>query len=182
MHHAHLLVGDVDLGRVYAREALGVGGEVSLLGHPDYYECAQSELGIADARAVRSWAYRKPVVGAHKVAVVAVQSLTLEAANALLKMFEEPPGGTRIFLVVPDERLMIPTLRSRLVLVARERVGETDELQALLNEAERLVAAHPEMRDRLLHIMRARRYSRDRGASLAMLREYVALAVSRDVP
>ena len=182
MSRAYLLIGGIDLGRAHARDALGVGKEASLLGHPDYYECAQSEIGIHEARAVRAWTYRKPSVGIHKAVVVAVRSLTLEAANALLKVFEEPPGSTHIFLVVPDERIVIPTLRSRLTLTHREPGIETDEFQKLLNEAEALVAAHPEMRDRLLHIMRERRYSRDRGASLAMLREYVALAISREVP
>jgi hypothetical protein len=68
--------------------------------------------------------------------------VTGEAQNSLLKIFEEPSEGTHFFLVMPNTQVLIPTLRSRLVVVGREVVtgGSTSEVKDL---AKKFILANP---------------------------------------
>jgi hypothetical protein len=43
--------------------------------------------------------------------------MTVEAQNALLKIFEEPTAGTHFFILTPSVEIFLPTLRSRLVVI-----------------------------------------------------------------
>ena len=52
--------------------------------------------------------------GGGKAIIVSVKRLFHEAQNALLKLFEEPPEGTLLILVVPSSGILLSTLRSRL--------------------------------------------------------------------
>lgn len=49
-----------------------------------------------------------------QVIVLAFDTATREAQNALLKVLEEPVASTFFFIVTPQEHLLLPTLRSRL--------------------------------------------------------------------
>ncbi|GAB4027042.1 MAG: hypothetical protein Fur0011_4160 [Candidatus Microgenomates bacterium] len=46
------------------------------------------------------------------------QSLTVEASNALLKILEEPPSNTHIYLTCPSAVALLPTIRSRCQVVS----------------------------------------------------------------
>ena len=74
-------------------------------------------FGIGDARTLAEQAYVRPVVRPTRDFVVTFSSITVEAQNALLKLFEDPPDTTVFHVVVPREDLLIPTLRSRFLLV-----------------------------------------------------------------
>src|SRR5690606_9631820 len=54
-----------------------------------------------------------------------------EAANALLKVLEEPPADTTIVLTAVDPDVLLPTIRSRLLPV-RVRPLERDEVEQFL--------------------------------------------------
>lgn len=82
----------------------------------DVHHTVVAQLGIDDARALVMLASRRPVERQVRSFVVCCNSLSVEAQNALLKLFEEPPHATEFFLVVPHASKIIPTLRSRLVL------------------------------------------------------------------
>lgn len=56
--------------------------------------------------------------------------LTNEAANALLKILEEPPPRTRLILLSPSAASVLPTLRSRAGLRVLSAVAEAVEPQA----------------------------------------------------
>ena len=73
------------------------------------------QFGISDARQLIAEAHQKAVAGSVRHFIVAASSITTEAQNALLKLFEEPPSGTALYVLIPDESLLIPTLRSRFV-------------------------------------------------------------------
>ncbi len=56
----------------------------------------------------------KPLEGGHKVAIVDdAEAMTREAANALLKTLEEPPGETVIILISSQPEMLLPTIISR---------------------------------------------------------------------
>ncbi|HSK20072.1 MAG TPA: hypothetical protein VK912_13050 [Longimicrobiales bacterium] len=65
----------------------------------------------------------RPAMGRRKVFVVGdaealvPQEASPEAANALLKLLEEPPADTTIILTAADPAVLLPTIRSRLLPV-----------------------------------------------------------------
>ncbi|HSJ31974.1 MAG TPA: hypothetical protein VK933_11110 [Longimicrobiales bacterium] len=65
----------------------------------------------------------RPAMGHRKVFVVGdaealvPQEASPEAANALLKLLEEPPADTTIILTAADPAVLLPTIRSRLLPV-----------------------------------------------------------------
>lgn len=74
----------------------------------------QPSFGIQDVRDMQKAAMRKPVTGNRKALIIAsAQLLTVDAQNALLKLLEEPPHGTYIFLQTPTLTPFLPTILSR---------------------------------------------------------------------
>ena len=65
------------------------------------------------------------------------QEANPEAANALLKLLEEPPGGALFVLTTLDPRQVLPTIRSRTVPV---RLGQLSDA-----EMRGYLSAHPEL-------------------------------------
>jgi DNA polymerase-3 subunit delta' len=61
-----------------------------------------------------------------------VQEANLEAANALLKVLEEPPADTTVMLTASEPRALLPTIRSRAVAVRVGRVAD-DHVRAFLS-------------------------------------------------
>jgi DNA polymerase III subunit delta' len=79
----------------------------------------------------------RPAMGARKVFVVGdaealvPQESSPEAANALLKLLEEPPADTTIILTAADPAVLLPTIRSRLLPV-RVRPLPTADVESVL--------------------------------------------------
>ena len=76
-------------------------------------------LGLVQG--LRRRVHMRPSVGAVQVFVIAdaeylvPQEASPEAANALLKLLEEPPAGTRFILTSSEPGRLLPTIRSRSV-------------------------------------------------------------------
>jgi len=76
-------------------------------------------LYLAAARSLRKKAQRRPSMGPCQVFIIAeAESLapnesSSEAANALLKLLEEPPSGTTLILTSAEPGRLLPTIRSR---------------------------------------------------------------------
>lgn len=92
--------------------------------HPDIIELAPPEgkerIGIGQVRDVIRLAQFAPVQSDCKVCLIAsAEGLTVEAANALLKILEEPPRGVRFILLAEHPSDLLPTIvsRSRLIRV-----------------------------------------------------------------
>lgn len=97
--------------------------ERSDAGDVDLLVRVHTNFGIDEAREVRERSSLRGV-GQQRVFVIVATALTLEAQNALLKTFEEPPAGAVFVLVVPSPETLLPTLRSRV------QVLELDAQQA----------------------------------------------------
>ncbi|MGI6733689.1 MAG: hypothetical protein ACOX4J_10035 [Anaerovoracaceae bacterium] len=70
----------------------------------------------------------KPLVGQRVVAVIRdADTMTIRAQNRLLKTLEEPPGGTVLFLLSSNAEHLLPTIRSRCVLLRLEKEGDEEE-------------------------------------------------------
>lgn len=101
----------------------------------DIQHMVLDRFGIADARALILQAQQTAVVSEGRSFVVATKNIPIEAQNALLKLFEEPPVGVHFHLIIPHEGLLIPTLRSR-VQVVQDLLPEdrnNEMFQAFLN-------------------------------------------------
>lgn len=89
----------------------------------------------------------RPAMGARKVFVIGdaealvPQEASPEAANALLKLLEEPPADTTIILTAADPDVLLPTIRSRLLPV-RIRPLTTDAVDHFLREHATAAADH----------------------------------------
>lgn len=88
----------------------------------------EKTLGIADVKGLSSQIFLKPIKGDKKIiAVEAFFGATTEAQNAFLKILEEPPISTFIFILA-SENHFLPTINSRTKLIELDRGVElTDE-------------------------------------------------------
>jgi DNA polymerase-3 subunit delta' len=62
------------------------------------------------------------------------QESSQEAANALLKLLEEPPPGSLFVLTTVDARRLLPTMRSRAVPVRLNRLSDAEVAEFLRQE------------------------------------------------
>lgn len=197
MHHTNLLVGSRSWGYSIIPEAERTPG-------PDVTIYDQESLSIAHVRALALEAILRPVHREHRTFIIACDTLLHEAQNALLKLFEEPNAETAFYLIIPREDMLLPTLRSRLhVLAVEEENRDTGVFESFRKApySERLtliqekLAAEDSMwvesvvhgfevyaemkRDtRLMHeAMRTQSYIHTNGSSKKMLLEHLALTL-----
>ena len=86
--------------------------------HPDFARVAPLEEGkalvIDQVRELGDYFALRPHYGTAKIAILeAADSMNRPAANALLKLLEEPPLGALIMLVADRPSQLLPTIRSR---------------------------------------------------------------------
>ena len=87
---------------------------------------------VATARLLQRRAAMTPAMGRKKVFLVAEadrlvpQEANPEAANALLKLLEEPPADSQFILTVVDPNRLLPTVRSRVVPLRLGRVRDSE--------------------------------------------------------
>ena len=118
-HHGYFLVGEAEQAKSKAEEMTKVIlGSKTLLGHLDCAVFDYSVFGIEESHYLAHRIFQRPIVGENKVFIVLADSLTREAGNALLKIFEEPPSGTYVFFSLPRLVNVPKTLRSRFIVVA----------------------------------------------------------------
>ncbi len=84
--------------------------------HPDIIRVqpANNAVKIAHIRSLRDALALKPYDARHRFAIVEkAQLMTVPAANALLKILEEPPAGTTLILIASKPSDLITTITSR---------------------------------------------------------------------
>lgn len=92
---------------------------------------------LAQVTVLRRRAVARPAMGEHKVFIVGEAELLVpqesspEAANALLKVLEEPTADTTVILTATTPQALLPTLRSR-VLPVRLTALPVEEVSAFL--------------------------------------------------
>jgi hypothetical protein len=119
LHHAYVIEGE--RGKVFSELCDFLERDVGIVrrGNPDFWQAEFDTLGIDESRALKEMQSRKAITGSKKIFVVMVDFITREAQNALLKIFEEPTEGTHFFLIMPSVETLLPTLRSRLVVIPK---------------------------------------------------------------
>lgn len=151
-------VGKKTFAREVARSLLCVTPKRTLLGwcgvcsgctqfeartHPDFY-ATEGQLKIGDrdgggfhdaeeatARDLVRQLSLHSYAGGKRVFVLGDADFTREAANALLKFFEEPPAGVLLIVTTSAIGRVLPTIRSRLVEVTFPLLSEAEVARIL---------------------------------------------------
>ncbi len=111
-HHAYFYEGPLSLLEeltTHARKLFDFKGEHN----PDVQVREFEKFGIEDSQALRELASFKSTSG-RALFVIGIGTITSEAQQALLKLFEEPSVGSVFVLLVPHG-VLLTTLRSRLM-------------------------------------------------------------------
>lgn len=96
-------------------------------------------LYLAQARTIRRLGSSRPAMADRQVFIIGNAELLVpqeaseEAANAMLKILEEPPPSTTFILTAADPDALLPTLRSRLLPVRLPPFSDAD-VAAFLEE------------------------------------------------
>jgi len=127
--HAYLAEGNSESLVEEINHAIRKQLGVTIRGNPDVIRIIKDEVVIDDARYISEFQSRKSLDGneSKKVILVSCRSITTEAQNALLKVIEEPTAGTYFFVIVPAERILLPTLRSRFFSITRGSFAQGDD-------------------------------------------------------
>jgi DNA polymerase-3 subunit delta' len=97
---------------------------------------------LASVRLLHRRVALTPFSGQRKVVILGdaerlvVQEASQEAANALLKVLEEPPEDTTLILTATEAHALLPTIRSRLVPVRVPRVSDAVVRRFLQSEVD----------------------------------------------
>jgi DNA polymerase-3 subunit delta' len=115
-------------------------------GHPDYFfvrpelkkdsDIRKDSIGIDQVRGLIDEAAFAPGLARHRVVVIdGAQLMTAEAANSLLKLLEEPPGGWVFLLLTAAAGQLLPTIVSRAALLRVSPLTEREVLDFLRRNA-----------------------------------------------
>lgn len=116
---------------------------VAASGHPDLFTLERglmhpdtkkptNEIVVPHVRRLNEQLRLTPVEGGWRIAVVdEAEALNANAANAFLKLLEEPPARALILLISHAPGRLLPTIRSRCRLLTLPPLGDTD-VSALL--------------------------------------------------
>ena len=135
LHHGLLFRGDNLLflekaARELCQEILNIDGGISE--HPDLFHLRPTGkariITVEKTRELLVDLYRSGHQGSKKVAIIyEADRMRKEAANAFLKTLEEPPPGTYLFLLTTRAYSILPTIRSRTLLVRLEEESQDKE-------------------------------------------------------
>ncbi|MCB6178682.1 DNA polymerase III subunit delta' [Rhodobacter sp. Har01] len=100
---------------------------------PNEKETALSQfITVDDVRRMKSFFSLSAADGGARVAIIdAVDEMNTAAANALLKLLEEPPAGAVFLLVAHQPARLLPTIRSRCRELRLSPLSPDDLAQAL---------------------------------------------------
>lgn len=107
---------DIDADHPVARRiAAGAHGDLRVLERGlDDRGRQRGEITVGDARALTPFLTQTPAEGGWRVAIIdSADEMNRNAANAILKLLEEPPARALILLVSHSPGRLLPTIRSR---------------------------------------------------------------------
>ncbi|KXV26559.1 DNA polymerase III subunit delta' [Gluconobacter japonicus] len=163
LHHAWLISGPAGIGKAtlafrLARLLLNgedpdspAGRRITAATHGDLLEISRAvdekkgrlrgEITAADVRPVQSFLHHTATEGGWRVVIVdGAEFLNRFAANALLKILEEPPPRAILLLTTASPGKLLPTIRSRCRALALSPVSDRD-MRAILPDVSEDVLA-----------------------------------------
>jgi DNA polymerase-3 subunit delta' len=116
--------------------------QLAALGSPQLFLCRRpwddkgerlrTAITVDEVRALKAFFQFSATDGGHRVAIVdAADEMNTAAANALLKILEEPPADATLLLVSHRPGSLLPTIRSRCRTLRLGALGADDLARAL---------------------------------------------------
>lgn len=130
-HHAILVEGEPVSSLELIKSGLTDGG-LLVDGNPDIFFLAYQKFGIGDARSVIEMSLGAPVQNDKKIIVFSFDSITNDAQNAFLKIFEDPSPQLKFVLNTYTADGLLPTLRSRLSIYKNEKDVEVVNVEGFM--------------------------------------------------
>lgn len=129
-HHAYCLVG-AKIENIF--HALEKKHNIKTKANPDFFHEKYETLTIDESRKIKEIHSSKSFSeNSKRIFIIECNGMTVEAQNALLKIFEEPNQYNHFFLVIPSASILLPTLRSRLVIFEGESENDLSEAKKFL--------------------------------------------------
>lgn len=98
-------------------------------------EKLRQDIGVDDVRGLKSFFGLSATDGGRRVVIIdTIDQMTNAAANALLKVLEEPPNDAILLIVCHQPSRLLPTIRSRCRMLGCVPLGSAD-LQTAVNQA-----------------------------------------------
>jgi hypothetical protein len=140
-HHAYVVAGQKDSLLPLLLDLFENKFGIAINGNPDFSVIHFESLGIDEARKIKEMQSMKSLGNHKRIFIISTNSITMQAQNAMLKMFEEPTENTHFFIIVPSTSFFIETLLSRMVVLSSdiEEVGNKS-----LDAKKFLSGTHPE--------------------------------------
>jgi len=107
----HIIAGNAD--SIPAALSMLEQEGIATVANPDVSVRVYKTFGIDEARELATKAAMRPVASARRVFVFAMDAITIEAQNALLKTLEEAPGNALFVFLHPAPATLLSTVRSR---------------------------------------------------------------------
>ncbi len=124
-HHAYFIHSFKD-GAHKLKEHLLTALHIPHAQNPDFFHEKYEVLGIDESRRIKELHLSKSFVeGNKKIFIIEASGMTHEAQNSLLKIFEEPHEHSHFFLIMPSLDVLLPTLRSRLLVLEKQESEES---------------------------------------------------------
>lgn len=125
-------------------------------------------LGIEEVRQIQKKIYLKPFKGEKKsLILVLIGAVSDEAQNSMLKMLEEPPQSSLIFIIAQTHLVFLPTILSRVKII------ELHEEKELKNEnLEEILKIHTSGDALVL----AQQLSKDKNTAISWLEDLILSA------
>ncbi len=158
-HHAFVIEAETEEGIGIASAWAERELRMKVENNPDVVVLRYGLFSVADARRATELATGVAFRGEHKVVIIAASRAYHEAQNALLKVFEEPPAGTYLFLILPSLGGLLPTLRSRVQVLDAGRGIAKPAISAI---AEEFLKATKEKRSALIKKLTSGKDDEDR--------------------
>ena len=122
LHHAYAFEGEKTVVVPELFKFLEKDFGIEIKNNPDFSYQEFETFTIDDGRALQEQHGMRSISG-KKIFIISTRFITVEAQNALLKIFEEPSEGTHFFLIMPNIQVLLPTLLSRVVVIESIQQG-----------------------------------------------------------
>ncbi len=115
-----LAAGNANADTVYSRVAAGSHSDLLVI-EPEFDEKKgeyAKDINVEQAREIAKFLAMTPAESRWRVVIIdAADALNTNAANAILKILEEPPAQAVLLLISHQPSLLLPTIRSRCQMV-----------------------------------------------------------------
>ncbi len=131
LHHAHIIEGVA--GELVPTLLISIEQHMGIVaqGNPDLMVILDQLFGVEEARFLREAHVQSSFSGGRRIFIIGTESFTREAQSALLKTFEEPTADTHFFIIVPHLATILPTLKSRVIMVESNGLSSKDDTKTI---------------------------------------------------